>query len=105
MRSTSSPIDRTPCPKCSYPHVHSAKEAKYQLADKLPDYNVLDINQCEEKVLLSDAQGALVVFSYNLRISSRITDNRFDYYIHGNITAHDRMIKELFLSSKCWWPR
>lgn len=45
MRSTSSPIDRTPCPKCSYPHVHSAQEAKYQLAEKLPDYTVLDINQ------------------------------------------------------------
>ncbi|ARP06456.1 hypothetical protein K08M3_49460 [Vibrio alginolyticus] len=70
------------------------------LADKLPDYTVLDINQCEEKVLLRDAQGTLVVFSYNLRISSSLTDNRFDYYIHGNITAHDRLIKELFKSKE-----
>ncbi|OCP68250.1 hypothetical protein AKH08_15650 [Vibrio parahaemolyticus] len=70
------------------------------LSDKLPDYTVLDINQCEEKVLLRDAQGTLVVFSYNLRISSSLTDNRFDYYIHGNITAHDRLIKELFKSEE-----
>lgn len=98
--STVTEINRTPCPKCSYPHVHSVQEAMKHLADKLPDYTVLDINQCEEKVLLRDAQGTLVVFSYNLRISSSLTDNRFDYYIHGNITAHDRLIKELFKSKE-----
>lgn len=89
-------IDRTPCAKCSYPHVHSEKEAMNHLANKLPDYTVLAINQCKEKVLLRDAQGAKIAFSYSLRISSCLTDNRFDYYIHGNITAHDQLIIELF---------
>jgi len=89
-------LDRTPCSKCGYPHVHSDKEAMKHLADKLPDYTVLGINQCEEKVLLRDAKDIMVAFGYSLRISSWFTDNRFDYYIHGNITAHDRLIIELF---------
>ncbi|MGR5448544.1 hypothetical protein ACP3V3_01925 [Vibrio sp. PNB22_3_1] len=93
---TPSALDRSICPKCTYPHVHSAQEAMNHLARKLPDYSILDINQCKEKVLLRDSQGELVVFSYNLRISSQLKDNRFDYHIHGNITAHERLMKELF---------
>lgn len=91
-------LDRTPCAKCTYPHIHSDQEAMQHLAEKLSEYTVLDINQCEEKVLLKDGQSNLKAFSYSLRISSRLTDNRFDYYIHGDITAHDRLIKELFKS-------
>lgn len=91
-------LDRTPCSKCGYPHVHSDQEAMKHLADKLSGYSVLDINQCEEKVLFNNDQGNLVAYSYNLRISSSLSDNRFDYFIHGDITAHDRLIKELFKS-------
>lgn len=91
-------LDRSPCSKCGYPHIHSDQEAMKHLADKLPAYAVVDINQCEEKVLLNNDQGKIVVFSYSLRISSSLSDNRFDYYIHGDITAHDRLITQLFKS-------